>query len=486
MAVCITISSLAALLLILLAVIAIKTAAFKSKQLIVDYKAAYPVDINAAAGRLAGAVQCPTISSLDESQVDFEQLARFREYLSASFPLVHSSLDRQIINKHGLLYTWKGSDPAKKPILLLAHQDVVPVTEEGWTHAPFSGAIADGHIWGRGTLDDKDSLMGMLEAVEYLLKDGFGPARSIYMAFGFQEEVGGREGAGKIAEFLKSQGLQFEYVIDEGSVAVQGLVPGITSWVALVGTAEKGYLSLELLTEAGGGHAAWPPHESAVGIVATAVAKLQKQPFPARLAGPAAALFEYLGPEMSFPNKMIFANLWLFRSIVKGKLAAKPGTDALIRTTTAPTMFRGSAQDNVLPVLATAVINFRILPGDTTAGVIARVTEVIGDPRVKVTPLKKLLFEPSPASPTDSWSFGVITKTIRESLPATLVAPFLVLNRTDCTYFTGLSSCCYRFVPQRIPGDELASIHGVNERISIDSYREMINFYIRLMQNSCG
>jgi carboxypeptidase PM20D1 len=149
-------------------------------------------------------------------------------------------------------------------------------------------------------------------------------------------------------------------------------------------------------------------------------------------------------------------------------------------------MFRGSAQDNVLPTLATAVINFRLLPGDTTAGVIARVTAVIGDPRVKVTPLKKLLFEPSPASPTDSWSFGVINKTIREVLPATLVAPTLVLTRTDCTYFTGLSACCYRFVPQRIPGGEVASIHGVNERISIDTYREMINFYIRLMQNSCG
>ena len=485
MLICIVISSLAALLLILLAIIAVKTTTFKSKQLNVDYKAAYPIDIDAVAGRLAGAIQCPTVSSLDESQVDFEQLAHFREYLSGSFPLVHSSLDKQFINKHGLLYTWKGSDPALKPILLLAHQDVVPVSEDGWTHPPFSGAIADGHIWGRGTLDDKGSLLGMLEAVEYLLRDGFKPARSIYMAFGFDEEVGGREGAAKTAEFLKSQGLQFEYVIDEGGAAVQGLVPGIASWVALVGTAEKGYISLELSAEDPGGHAAQPPRRTAVGIVATAVAKLQKQPFPARLTGPAAALFEYLGPEMPFPNKMIFANLWLFRSIVQGKLAAKPGTDASIRTTTAPTMFRGSAQDNILPMLATAVINFRILPGDTTAGVIERVTAVIADPRVKVTPIMKNIFEPSPASPIISWSFGIINKTIREALPATLVAPNLVLTRTDCTYFTGLSACCYRFVPQRIPGDELVSIHGVNERISIDSYREMINFYIRLMQNSC-
>lgn len=486
MLLCIVISSLAALLLILLTVVAVKTAGFKSKQLIVDYKATYPVDMDAAAGRLSGAVQCPTVSNLDESQVDFEQLARFHEYLTSSFPLIHSSLDKQVINKHGLLYHWKGSDPALKPILLLAHQDVVPASEDGWTHPPFSGAIADGHIWGRGTLDDKGSLLGMLEALEYLLRDGFKPTRSVYMAFGFQEEVGGREGAGKIAEFLKSQGLQFEYVIDEGGAAVKGLVPGIPSWVALVGTAEKGYLSLELSAEAPGGHASQPPRHTAVGIVATAVARLQKQPFPARLAGPAAALFEYLGPEMPFPNRMIFANLWLFRSIVKGKLAAKPGTDATIRNTTAPTMFQGSAQDNVLPTLATAVINFRILPGDSTDSVIARVTAVIADPRVNVTTIMKNIFEPSPTSPTESWSFGIINKSIREALPGTLVAPTLVLARTDCTYFTGLSTCCYRFVPERIPGEEMASIHGINERISIESYREMINFYIRLMQNSCA
>ncbi|MCX6001656.1 MAG: M20 family peptidase [Chloroflexi bacterium] len=486
MAICIAISLLAALLLILLAVIAIRTALFRSKQLSVSAIASWPVDIAAAAQRLSGAIQVPTVSSLEESQVDYGQLTRFREYLSAAFPRVHSSLDKQVINKHGLLYTWKGSDPAMKPILLLAHQDVVPVTEEGWTHPPFSGAIADGHIWGRGTLDDKGSLMGTLEAVEYLLNDGFKPARSVYMALGFDEEVGGREGAGKIADFLKSQGLQFEYIIDEGGAAVLGLVPGLASWVALVGTAEKGYLSLELSAEAPGGHAAQPPRQTAIGMVATAVAKLQKQPFPARLAGPAAALFEYLGPEMPFPNKMIFANLWLFRSIVKGKLAANPVTDASIRTTTAPTMFRGSPQDNILPMLATAVINFRILREDTTATVIERVKSVIGDPRIKVTPIKKNIFEPSPASSTNGWSFEILSRTIRETLPGVLVAPTLVLGRTDCTYFTGLSPCCYRFVPQRIPGDEIASLHGINERISIDSYAEMINFYIRLMQNSCG
>ncbi|MCX5997519.1 MAG: M20 family peptidase [Chloroflexi bacterium] len=485
MAICVAISLLAALLLILLAVIAIRTALFKSKQLSVSAIASCPVNIAAAAERLSGAIQVPTVSSLDESQVDFEQLARFREYLSAAFPRVHSSLDKQVINNHGLLYTWKGSDPAMKPILLLAHQDVVPVTVEGWTHPPFSGAIADGYVWGRGTLDDKGSLMGMLEAVEFLIKDGFRPSRSVCLAFGFDEEVGGRQGAGKIAELLKSEGQQFEFVIDEGLVAVSGMFPGIIAWIALVGTAEKGYLSLELSVQATGGHAAQPPRETAAGIIAKAVAKLQAKPFPARLTGPAAELFSYLGPEMPFPNKMIFANMWLFSPLVKRLLSAKPATDASIRTTTAPTMLSGSAQDNVLPTLATAVVNFRILQGESVQSVIKRVKAVIGDPRVKVSPILKTIFEPSPASSTDSPGFAIVSRTIRETMPGTLVAPMLVPARTDCTYFTGLSPCCFRFVPERIPGNELSSIHGVNERISLDSYAEMINFYLRLMQNSC-
>lgn len=486
MAVCIVLSSLASLLLILLVVIAIRTALFKSKQPSVSPVARCAFDIDKAAQRLSGAIQVPTVSSLEESQVDYGQLTRLRNYLEQSFPLVHSTLERQIINNHGLLYTWKGSDTAMKPIMLLAHQDVVPVTAEGWTHPPFSGAIADGYIWGRGTLDDKGSLLGVLEAMEFLIGDGFKPSRSICLASGFDEEVGGRQGAKKIAELLKSNGQQFEFIIDEGLVAVSGIFPGITAWIALVGTAEKGYLSLELSVQATGGHAAQPPRETATGIIATAVAKLQARPFPARLTGPAAELFSYLGPEMPFPNKMIFANMWLFTPLVKRLLSAKPTTDSSIRTTTAPTMLSGSAQDNVLPMLATAVVNFRILQGESVQSVTERVKAVIGDPRVKISPMLKTVFEPSPTSSTDSPGFATVSRTIRETMPGTLVAPMLVPARTDCTYFTGLSPCCLRFAPERIPAGEMACIHGVNERISLDSYAEMINFYIRLMQNSCS
>jgi len=487
MSFCVIAVSLAALaLIVLIAVIAARTAVFKSRQTAVPEKISYPVDIDAAAARLSQAIAYRTVSGHERSQFDFGQFTAFHSFLEKSFPRAHAALEKQLINSYGLLYIWKGANPDLKPILLMAHQDVVPASEEGWEHPPFSGQIADGRIWGRGTLDDKGSLMGMLEAVEYLAGDGFKPSRSVYLAFGFDEEVGGKEGAGKIAEHLRAQGLKFEYIIDEGMATTQGVAPGIPGWVALIGIAEKGFLSLELSTQAEGGHAAQPPRQTTVGILAAAIARLQAKPFPARFTGPATALFEYLGPEMPFPARMIFANMWLFGGLVKGQLAARPVTDASIRTTTAPTQFRGSDQDNILPMQATAVINFRILQGETIESVIERVTKIIADPRVKIRPLAGNLFQPSPTSPTSGWSFDMLTGAIRDILPDAIVAPTLVLGRTDCCYFVDLSPCCYRFVPERVRSAELASLHGINERLSVSSYGEIINFYIRLMTASCS
>jgi len=481
----IAVSLVALAIIVLIAVIAARTAAFKSRQTATRDKIDYSLDVNGAAARLSEAVTYKTVSGHDRSQFDFEQFKDFHAFLEKSFPRAHATLEKLVINDYGLLYMWNGANADLKPILLLAHQDVVPASEEGWEHPPFSGQIADGRIWGRGTLDDKGSLMGILEAVEYLAQNGFNPSRSIYLASGFDEEVGGKEGAGKIAEYLRTQGLKFEYIIDEGMAATQGVAPGIPGWVALIGIAEKGFLSLELSTRAEGGHAAQPPRETTVGILAAAVARLQAKPFPARFTGPAAALFDYLGPEMPFPAKMIFANMWLFGGLVKRQLAAKPVTDASIRTTTAPTQFRGSDRDNILPMQATAVINFRILQGDTVESVTKRVTDVIADPRVKICPLAGNVFQPSPTSPTSGWSFDILTGAIREAIPDAIVAPTLVLGRTDCCYFVDLSPCCYRFVPERVRSDELASLHGVNERLLISSYGEIINFYIRLISSSC-
>jgi carboxypeptidase PM20D1 len=474
-----------ALLVITVAVIIIRTLTFRSKQLSVPAVAGFSIDANSAADRLSRAVQFKTVSLLDNSLVDYEPFRLFHEFLEKAFPLVHATLEKKIINKYGLVYTWQGSDTQAKPVLFLAHQDVVPASNEGWKHPPFSGAIAEGYVWGRGALDDKGSLMSILESIEFLIKDGFKPSRSVYLAFGYDEEVGEKEGAGKIASYFRSEGMQFEYIIDEGGAITRGLVPGVPGWVALVGTAEKGYLSLELSAEGQGGHANQPPRQTAVGILAAAIDRLEKNPFPIRFTGPSAAIFSYLGPEMPFVNRMVFANLWLFSGIVKSLLAARPVTDASIRTTIAPTMFQGSPQDNILPMLATAVVNFRIVQGETVKSVTERVTAVINDPRVRIKPIEQNKFEPSPVSNTTSWGFSVLSKTVKQTIPSVFITPTLVLGRTDTSYYYDLSSCCYRFVPEKVPGDEMACIHGINERVSVEGYGEMIGFYIQLMRNSC-
>jgi carboxypeptidase PM20D1 len=471
-------------IVILIAAVAIKTFTFTSKQISVSAKVSYPVNMDQAASHLSDAIKFKTVFNMDTSKVDYSQFTGFQDYIAKTFPLVNSTLTKKVINGYGLLYTWQGSDSQKKPILLMAHQDVVPAPPEGWTHEPFSGDIADGFVWGRGAIDDKGSLISILEATEYLLKDGFKPARSIYIASGFDEEVTGQQGAGKIAEYLKAQGLQFEAIFDEGMIVTQGDVPGVKTPVALIGTAEKGYLSIRLISESEGGHSSMPPQQTTIGILAAAIDKLEKNPFPIRMTGPAADLFEYAGPEMSFPYKMLFANMWLFGPVIESELASSPGTNAAIRTTTAPTMFEGSQADNVLPAKAIATVNFRILPGDTIQSVTDQVKSTINDPRVKIQPITESANEPAPASSTGSLSFGILNKTIREVMPDVFVAPMMMIGSTDSFKYVGLSQNIYRFLPERLYGDDLNMMHGMNEKISITNLGEMINYYIQLIKNS--
>ena len=471
-------------IVLLAAVIAIRTAAFSSKQPPAVSKVTYNIDKGQAAQRLAESLKFQTVFNQDKSKVDYQPFAKQQEYLAKTFPLVYSTLEKKVINNYGLLFSWKGSDPSKKPILLLAHQDVVPASGEGWKYPPFSGTIADGYIWGRGTLDDKSTLLSMLEGMEYLVKDGYKPSRTVCLASGFDEEITGMEGAGKIAQYLKEQGQDFEMITDEGFLLISGAIPGIKGPVALVGTAEKGYLNLELAAESKGGHSSMPPRQTTAGIVAAAVDKLERNPFPAKLTGgPAGQMFEYLGPEMSALYKTVFANTWLLDGVIQGLLSASPSTDALLRTTTAPTMLQGSDRENVLPKRASAVVNFRLLPGDTIDGVTQRVIKVIDDPRVTVKLYGGGAYEASPVSGTDTDAFRSFSQTIHEIFPEAVISPGMVNSGSDATRYTGLSPNVLRFLPQRLNSDEVVLIHGTDERISVDNYGEMINFYIQLIKN---
>lgn len=477
-------------IVVLAGVIAVRTLTYTSKQVTVSQKVSYPIDIDQALGRFREGLQIPTVSNV--TPVDHSQFIKFREFLERSFPTVHSTLERLINNEYNLIYIWKGSDPQKKPILLTGHYDVFRATDEGWKYPPFSATVADGYIWSRGTIDDRASVTSIMEALEYLAKSGFKPERTIYIGLGQDEEGGGRQGAQKIAEYFKSEGLQFECIMDEGLVTTQGVFPGLPSsqWFDLVGTSEKGFLNLKLTAEAEGGHSSMPPKLTSVGMLAVAIEKLENNPFPARWVAATSDMFDYLGPETGFPQKMIFANMWLFGPIVQEQLAANPKSDAVIRTTTAPTVFQAGDQPASMPGTATAVVNLRLLPGDTMKSATERVKAVINDPRIKIEPITdgEGVWDGPADSNSNSWSYQVLSKTVREVMPDVLVTPCLVTGATDVRYYinAGLSPNVFRTLPARIPITDVTLAHGINERISVSAYGEMINYYIQLMHNFCG
>jgi carboxypeptidase PM20D1 len=269
-----------------------------------------------AAERLAGAIRIPTISSEESSDFDAQAFQNLHAHLANAFPRVHSQLQREAVGEHSLLYTWIGANSALKPILLMGHLDVVPVepgTEPEWQEDPFSGRIVDGYIWGRGAIDNKSAVLGTLEAVEMLLREGYQPTRTVYVAYGHDEETGGSEGARQTASLLRDRGIELEMVLDEGGAIGEGVIAGVSAPVALIGVAEKGFASIELSTRTEGGHSSFPPQESVIGIVSAAVTRLEKSSMPAQFDGATRQLFEQIGPHFPILQRVMFANLWLTR-----------------------------------------------------------------------------------------------------------------------------------------------------------------------------
>ena len=474
-------------LLLVAAALFYRAARFTSRQVATPPGAPLALDTAGAAQRLATALTFRTISYQDSALFDGAEFARFQDYLRRSFPKLHARLKREVTNGYSLLYEWRGTDTTLKPILLLAHQDVVPVeagTESRWTEAPFAGRIADGFVWGRGAMDDKGNLMAVLEAVERLVADGVTPRRTIYLAFGHDEEVGGTSGAARTAALLASRGVRLEYVLDEGGAITTGLVPGIAGPVALVGIAEKGYLSLELTVQAEGGHSSMPPPQTATGILSAAVARLEAHQMPRHIRGATAAMLDYIGPEMAFSRRLALSNRWLFGALIERQFGATPSGNAMLRTTTAPTILAAGVKDNVLPSAARAVVNFRILPGDSVAGVLAHARAAIDDPRVTFRVMTESANEPSPVSPVDGESFGLVQRTFRQVAPGVIVTPWLVVGGTDSRHYDTLTANVFRTGAMGLGPADLGRIHGTNERVAIADYARNIAFYVQLIRNS--
>jgi carboxypeptidase PM20D1 len=483
------------LLFLLVLILLARTFLLPSKQIAALPHTPESIDAELVVEHLSGSIPFQTISwgpdgTDAQRQATQQAFTAFHAYLEKTFPQVYAKLDHEVVGENNLLFTWKGTDPALKPIILLGHQDVVPIeegTESNWIHPPFSGQIADGFIWGRGTLDDKMTVLGLLEAVNILLSKNFQPKRTVILAFGQDEEVGGLQGAHKIAELFKSRGVQAEFVTDEGGFLSLGMMPGVSAPVALIGTSEKGYLSLELSVETAGGHSSVPPNTSSIGILSDAIHKAETHPMPAHIHGPIGEFLEYGGGSASFPMRVVFKNMWLFGPVVQHILESSPDTNATLRTTTAVTIFRAGTKDNVMPSLATAIINFRILPEDTVAGVIDHVRRVIGDRRVKLRPMAgEPPVAPSPRSSVDSPNFKLMQTTLAEVFPDVVVAPFVFVAATDSKHYLTLTQDIYRFSPMRMTSEDVARLHGTNERIGVDIFAHMIDFYVQLIRNSAS
>jgi len=345
------------------------------------------VDGSVATAHLGEAIRFETISTSENMGDRGPAFQGFVDWLVATYPAANGAMTREMINGLTPLYRWEGTDATLKPVLLTAHYDVVPVAAEGvsqWQQPPFSGLEADGFIWGRGALDDKSAVVAIMEAIEMLVGNGHVPKRTIYLSFGHDEEIGGENGAGKVAAYLKAQGIQMAWSLDEGSMVLLDVIPGLAAPVASINTSEKGYVSLDITARGEGGHSSLPPRDTAVSDLAQAITNLQSGPVPGGLTDASKEFFDGLGPHFSLVKRVLFANQWFYRPILEMALSGSPATDAMLRSTKAPTMLVGSAKDNVLPQTAVATVNYRIHPRDSIESIIAHTNEMIDNPDIEV------------------------------------------------------------------------------------------------------
>ncbi len=472
------------IILIVVVVLAYHTITFSSQQIKVEQVPEIEVS-DKVVGRLAQAIQIPTISY--PTHIDTAAFVRFNEYLDNNFEVINSQLEKTTINEYSHIYKWQGKNTLLKPILFMAHIDVVPIEAESrgeWTTDPFSGKVLDDYLYGRGSIDDKLCLVGALEAIDMLIQEGYRPERTVYLAFGHDEEVSGYNGATTIANYFKQKYIKFEYILDEGSLVTEGNMPGLNRPLGLIGIAEKGYVTLTLTARTHGGHSSMPPAQTTIGVLSKAITTLEAEPMPATFKGPTRLMFDYAGPETNIPMRVVLANRWLFGKILKKQLSEKSTANALIRTTTAATMIDGGVKENVLPTHASAKINFRIHPQNTIEDVANYVKKTINDDRIRID-IDQKGQNPSKISDHKAFGFQVIQRTLQETFEDAVVAPSLVVAATDSRHFVDLADNTYRFMPVILNNEELKGFHGVNERISIDNYKQAIRFYYRLIRNSC-
>src|SRR6185503_13897661 len=391
---------------------------------------------------MSQAIRIPTISISDSSAIDTSAFRAFNTFIERSYPLIFRHLSKTFINEFSMVIEWKGKNLSLPPIVLMSHYDVVPVEEaalDKWTMPPFSGSITDTCIWGRGAVDDKFGVISILEGTEAMLRKGFSPQRTIYLCFGHDEEVSGRS-ADDVVKYLEQKGVRAEMVLDEGGQLSESRVKDVKRPIAVIGVAEKGYASFELTVEKEGGHSSMPPKETAIDILNAALFKLRKKTPASQLTPQLREFLQRVGPSSdNFINRMAASNLWLFGSVVKGKLSTEPEGDAMMHTTIVPTIIRGGIKDNVIPTEAKAVINSRILTGETSKTVEDFIRRAIDDERVQIRKVGRYNSDPSPSTSTQSPAFKRVESALYRNIPKVLPAPYQGIGATDSRYYRRIS-----------------------------------------------
>lgn len=470
-------------LLCLGVILGVRTVITKSKQVTVQNKDLnIKLNMDKASKNLSKALQYKTISYTDPTKFHYNEFIKLHQFIDNTYPNVKSKLKKEVINNYSLLYTWQGKNKDLKPLVLTAHMDVVDVEEatlKDWKHDPFSGDIAEGKVWGRGARDNKCQVFSILEAVEYLIQNGYEPERTIYLAFGHDEEVRGVNGAAKIAEVLESRGVKAECLVDEGGAIVKNQIPGVSGQVALVGFGEKGDMNLKLSAKLDGGHSSDPKKTTAISTISNAITKLNNYKFKGSLEY-VKPTFEYAAPEANVPLKIVMSNTWLTGGILEKALSSSSDTDSLLRTTKVATIFNTGFLDNVIPYEASTIVNFRLLPGDTVEGVKEKVMQIIDDKNVKVELYGYCKNAPE-VSPTNTEAFIKVQQSLKEVFPDAISVPYFTSGGTDSKYYTKITKNRYQMTPSVKEKDEKG--HGINERIPIDNYEQYIKVFIQLIKN---
>jgi carboxypeptidase PM20D1 len=470
------------LLLLLISFVLINTFRVKAWPVKAEAITLSPVS-DSAIRHLSEAVQLPTISISDSSAIDTSAFMAFGSFLERAYPLVHQHLSKTMINQFSYVFEWKGQKSQLAPIIIMGHYDVVPVEEAAlgkWSVAPFSGAITDTCVWGRGSVDDKSGVISILEATEAMLRKGFVPQRTLYLCFGHDEEISGRS-ARLVVDYLEQKKVRAEMVLDEGGQISEERVKDVKRPLAIIGVAEKGYASFELMVEKAGGHSMMPGKETSIDILTAALHKLRSKTPPDRLTPTVQEFVKRIGSSSeNFTNRMAAGNMWLFKGLIRSKLSSQPEGSAMIHTTIVPTILQSGIKDNVIPTVAKAIVNSRILTGETSATVEEYIRKTIDDDRVQIKKIGQFDTDPSSATSLQSPAFKRLESAIYKTIPKAIPVPYLGIGATDSRYYRRISDGVVNFFPMT----DSKGFHGIDERLPIRDLQRGINFIMTIIEES--